>query len=464
MAVHRDERLARRRAIEALRNGVPNRDAVAMLGCNQPRAEEAFSALLAGAGDAGGPAGDALGMLVSGDFGSGKSHLLAHLERQALARGFVCSKVAISKETPLYDLGKVFRSAIENGRMPDRQGRLIEELGLVTDWRSRASADFLQWADAAASSGVLSRIFAASLLVYERLNDIELNGRIESFWAGDRIKVSEVKSGLASIGQKQSGSFRAPRAAELPPQRLRFAIELIKCAGYKGWVVLLDEMELIGSYSILQRGRSYAELARWMGKSVESYPGLVAVGTVTDDFASAVISPDGGKKDRDHVGPRLAKSRYAGIAALAEAGMRLLEQSCIPLNAPAEDDVNDTVDKLRKIYSEAYDWDAPRLEAKTGGAGTQARMRYKVRAAINEWDLLRLYPGSAPDTVVDEFHATYEEDADLERKSGDAAGAPDSGPLRLLRGLRSLAGGASRPASGRADKRVHSPASTRPRR
>lgn len=441
MAVHRDEKLAQRCAVEALRNGVPNRDAVALLGCNQPRAEAAFSALLAGAAEAGGPAGDARGMLVSGDFGAGKSHLLSHLERQALARGFVCSRVAISKETPLYDLGKVFRSAIENGRMPDRQGRLIEELGLVTDWRSRAAADFLQWADAAAAGGVLSRMFPASLLVYERLGDIELNGRIESFWAGDRLKISEVKSGLASIGQKQSGSFRAPRAAELPPQRLRFAIELIKCAGYKGWVVLLDELELVGSYSILQRGRSYAELARWMGKSVESYPGLVAVGTVTDDFASAVISPDGGKKDRDHVGPRLAKSRYAGIAALAEAGMRLLEQSCLPLNAPAEEDVNDTLDKLRKIYSEAYDWKAPRLAGRTGGAGVQTRMRYKVRAAINEWDLLRLYPGSAPDTVVDEFHATYEEDADLERKSGDDAGTPGSGPLRLLRELRSRARG-----------------------
>ena len=464
MTSHPDQRLAQRRAVEALRNGVPNRDAVEMLGCNQPRAEEAFSALLAGAEGAG-PAGDALGMLVSGDFGAGKSHLLSHLERQALARNFVCSRVAISKETPLYDMGKVFRSAIENGRMPDRRGRLIEELGLATDWRSRASADFFQWADAAASSGVLSRMFPASVLVYEKLNDVELNGKIESFWAGERLKVSELKSGLASIGQKQLRSFRAPRAGELPPQRLRFAIELIKCAGYKGWVVLLDELELVGSYSILQRGRSYAELARWMGKSVEdAYPGLVAVGTVTDDFASAVISPDGGKKDRDHVGPRLAKSRYAGIAALAEAGMRLLEQSCIPLNAPAEDDVNDMIDKLRKIYSEAYDWDAPRLAGRTGGAGIQVRMRYKVRAAINEWDLLRLYPGSAPDTVVDEFRTTYEEDVDLERKSGDAAGAPSSGPLRLLRELRSLAGGSSRTAAGRAAKGVDAPASTRPRR
>ena len=55
-------------------------------------------------------------MLISGDFGSGKSHLLTHLEQQALSQGFVCSKVAISKETLLYDLGKVLKSAVDNGR------------------------------------------------------------------------------------------------------------------------------------------------------------------------------------------------------------------------------------------------------------------------------------------------------------------------------------------------------------
>ncbi len=32
----------RRRALEALRNGVPNRDAVRVLGCEQPEVEERF--------------------------------------------------------------------------------------------------------------------------------------------------------------------------------------------------------------------------------------------------------------------------------------------------------------------------------------------------------------------------------------------------------------------------------------
>ncbi|MCY4625624.1 MAG: DUF2791 family P-loop domain-containing protein [Chloroflexi bacterium] len=364
---------------------------------------------------------NALGMLVSGDFGTGKSHLLTYLEHLALERGFVCSKVVISKETPLYDLSKVFKSAVDNGRMPDRKGRLIEELGQALAPRSEAYDALYVWAHDTPANG-LSQIFPASLRVHSDSRDLQLDSEVERFWGGDPILVSRVKGGLRQIRQLQSYSFRAPRVAELPPQRLRFTTELIKAAGYKGWVVLLDEIELVGSYSLLQRGRSYAELARWMGQAVtQKYPGLIVVGTVTADFATTVIDPSGQKRDRDNVGPRL-QARHEDIVPLAEAGMRLLERGGIPLSPPPDSHVQSTMDELRRIYSIAYDWNAPPLLAKSGGAGYQGRMRFKVRSAINEWDLIRVYPNSRPDIVGDDFRSSYTEDHDLETESKDNAG------------------------------------------
>ena len=416
--------VANRLALEALRSGVPNRAAVRLLGCNQPHVEERFNDMLNSATGIDGPAANAQGMLISGDFGSGKSHLLAHLEHLALEQNFVCSKVAISKETPLYDLGKVFLSAMENGRLPDRSGRLIEELGLTLNPDSREFASFFRWADEAAARGEISPIFPASLLIYERSGDLELNGEIETFWAGDKILKSRITAGLRQIDQLQNYRFRMPKAADLPPQRLRFALELIKGARYRGWVVLLDEIELVGSYSLLQRGRSYAEVARWMGEAAgETYPGLVMVGSVTEDFASAIISPDGSRKDHDYIRPKMeANQRYNIIAGRAETGMHMLERQCVPLRAPESDDVTATVEKLRSLYSDAYGWEAPAIDAKAGGAGIYGRMRYQVRRAINEWDLLRLRPDSRPETEVHEFTTSYEENRDLEAPAheGDA--------------------------------------------
>ena len=416
--------LSCRRALEALRNGVPNREAVQLLGCTQPQAEGQFQELLSRASDTTAPPTSALGMLVSGDFGTGKSHLLAHFEHRALSQGFVCSKVAISKETPLYDLGKVFKSAMDNGRILDRTGPLIEEIGLQLNPESEEYSNFFQWANSS-SSGV-HPIFPASLLVHERSNDLELNRTIEAFWAGERIKIGEVKNSLRQIGQLQSYSFRAPRAADLPAQRLRFATELIKGAGYRGWVILLDEIELVGQYSLLQRARSYAELSRWLGQTVgESYPGLVVVGTVTADYALANISPEAtSKKDRDYAGQRLRSRGDDSGAARAETAMRLLERECTPLSALSEADVNDTLNTLRYIYSSAYGCDAPAIETRGAAAGYQQRMRYRIRSAINEWDLLRLYPDSRPETEEREFRHRYVEDSDLEAGSeGDDAGA-----------------------------------------
>jgi hypothetical protein len=297
---------------------------------------------------------------------------------------------------------------------------MIEELLSAIDWKSERSARFFQWADAASTTGELSRIFPASLLVYERLGDSEINSRIESFWAGDRIKVADVNEGLRQIGQKKNYSFRAPRAADLPPQRLRFATALIRAVGYRGWVILLDEIEVVGYYSLLQRGRSYSELARWLAPAARDVcPGLIAAGTVIDAFHLDVISPDG-KQDCDYVRPKMEASRYADLAARAEAGMRLLDdRRCIPLEAPTDEDIRGTIEKLRGIYSEAYDWEAPAVTVTSGGPGTGDGMRYCVRASIMKWDLMRIYPGVRPETVDDRFRHTYKENTDLERASQD---------------------------------------------
>jgi hypothetical protein len=44
-------------------------------------------------------------------------------------------------------------------------------------------------------------------------------------------------------------------------------------------------------------------------------------------------------------------------------------------------------------------------------------MRQYVRAWINEWDLIRLDPGFAPETETVEIAMDYREDADLEGES-----------------------------------------------
>ena len=409
-------RLRNRRALEALRNGVPNGDVIAVLGCNQPAVQRDFDAMLSNTPDGGNGPHSRQSMLVAGDFGDGKSHLLGYLENHALAQNFVCSRVVISKETPLFNMEKVFKAAVENARAPDITGHMVEEVALKLDYNSEGYARFFEWANAPTSG--LHGIIPASLMVYERDNDLELLNDITSFWSGEKSSGASkiVRDGLKHINQVQSYHFRAPTLRELPPQRLRFVLELIKATGYRGWVILMDEIELVANYSILQRARSYAELARWMGQAEgENYPGLKVVGTMTADFASFVLDQ---KEDRDKAAPRLrARQRDEDniAAAHAEIGMRLIERGVRPLEEPDDQALSDLYESLRAIHSEAYEWDAPEINHEIGRSGRR-RIRSFVRRWINEWDLRRLYPESEPDIEETELHFRYEEDRDLEKE------------------------------------------------
>ena len=199
---------------------MPNEKAVEMLGCNQSQAENQFKELLSKAVDSDDPPPSSLGMLVSGDFGTGKSHLLSYLEHQALSQGFVCSKVTISKETPLYNMDKVFKSAIDHGRMPDRTGQLMEELGLKLEGSPEAYARFFQWANSEQNG--LHTIFPATLMVHERANDFELMSKIRAFWSGEKIRVPDVKDGLRQIGQLPNLPLQSPEGEGITPSTFTF--------------------------------------------------------------------------------------------------------------------------------------------------------------------------------------------------------------------------------------------------
>ena len=408
-----DSRLTSRRALEALRNGVPNGDAVAVLGCSQPEVEEEFTAMVDRVAGSGERPDSGLGTLVAGDFGTGKSHLLGYLETQALARNFVCSRVVVSKETPLFDMDKMFRAAVENGRVPGVTGQMVEEITQQLDYNSQSYADFFVWANR--ENNGLHRILPATLMVHEKDNDPDLLNEINRFWSGDRIQLKSVRDGLRHIGQSQAYQFRAPLLRDMPPQKFRFVLELIKAAGYEGWVVLVDEIELVANYSVLQRARSYAELTRWMGQAPEERcPGLVVVGTVTADFASFVLDD---KEDRDKAVPRLrARGRDADLlaAARAETGMRLLDRGITNLDEPDEAMLLGLYHQLKAIHAQAYGWEIPDIRHDVGrrGPGT---IRSYVRRWINEWDLRRLYPDSEPEIEETELTFSYEEDTTLEQ-------------------------------------------------
>jgi len=407
-----------RRAIEALRNGVPNRDAVTVLGCNQLEIEDKFRRQLECTRQAVVGDGKNEGLLVAGDFGSGKSHLLEYLMHLALEQNFVCSKIVISKETSLFDPTKLYRAAAESAIVPGKRGSAMTEIATALNPKESAYADFYQWMHQEA--GLNSR-FAATLFLYERMsNDPELSNRIIRFWSGDKIGSGEIKKYLKACREAVTYKIDNIPAKELALQRFKFAARLIVAAGYAGWVLLIDETELLAKYSLMQRAKSYAELARWMGKLDESnFAGLMVVFTIAHDFGEKIMVDI---NDLEKVPGRLRAKGTASdllLASQAERGMRLIQKEFDLLKGPDEGTLNQTYEKVLSIHAQAYNWSPPPVQSIEHLRSN--RMRQYIRGWITEWDLKRLDNSYRPEIEVEPLEQVYTEDKDLEVETEEAS-------------------------------------------
>jgi hypothetical protein len=411
--------VSHQRAMEALRSGVPNRDVVKVLGSHQPNLEGNFRRLLQQMSTQAPQGIPTKGLVIERGFGSGKSHLLKALQHVALEQNFVCSPIVISKETPFYNVATLFRSAINDALVPGKQGDALTEVAGDLNFQSPQYDELYDWVHRK-EQGCDSR-FAATLYLYERMiNDPELSHRMIRFWAGDPLSNGQLKKYLQGCAPEIPYIFDKLSVQDLAWHRFQFVSRLMMAAGYKGWILLIDEAEIIGRYSFKQRTKSYVEVARWLGALEDTVcPGISAIVALTDDFQSVVLD----EKQDTHKIEQLCQEAEGGdpanLAHAALRGIRLIEQESESLIRPYAPMVDTLYEQLRELHGSAYSWNPPPVSAVEKLSST--RMREYVRGWITEWDLRRLYPEAQLDIEIVDVVQTYEEDQELESAEVDEA-------------------------------------------
>ena len=400
-----------RTAIEALRAGVPNRAAVRLMGTDEPSLEQAFDEQLQTVWTDHARSRPVLG--IAGGFGAGKSHFLGYLAEVALAHGFVVSRVVVSKETPLSDPARVFEAAVRAAVLPDRHDDAIT--GALTILRqSREKMAVLEMAVEQAGDA-LAPVFSVLLFLLQRDTlPAAFARQIERFLAGGKIRGTDIRQALAAVGAERKFDLRLPAAAALQEQRIQFLTALLHAAGYAGWCLLFDEVELIGRYTPLRRALAYSWLATWLGlEGSRAYPGLVAAYAITDDFVTAVIEE---REDEGRLTERLRLKGREAEARLAATAMRHIAHTVRThrLRAPGLDELMRANQRLSEIYRDAYDWEPPATEPPERTA--TRTMRQYIKGWVTEWDMRRL-TGDVTRTVVEEMTANYTEDDDVSTPS-----------------------------------------------
>lgn len=398
-------------AIEALRAGVPNRAAIRMLGTVETAIEDRFTAAL----DAMWSDQPAPGQLFAGGFGTGKSHLLGYLREQALRRNVVVSWVTVSKETPLSQPGLMFAAAMRNAVVPGQPDDAVTA-ALAAVQRRQGQVQALElWASTPDAD--VAQVFAAVTHLLARNLPADLQHGIEAFLCGAKPPSTLVRKKLAELGARGMFDLTGTKAAELQLQRPKFMAQLIRHAGFAGWCLLIDEVELIGRYGPLQRASAYAELARWLGLGDGGIPGLHVTAAITEDFTRNVIND---RQDDEKLPERLRNKGLPRQAEMASAAMQAIrEAQAHQLAAPLEGDLHRHAATLRGCYAVAYNWQAP--APIMAARRTSLTMRHHVRGWITEWDMLRLQ-GTHAGVEVSEIDTDYSENADVSHPPTDDVG------------------------------------------
>ncbi len=401
-----NEKVHQLRAVESLRSGVPSRDVVRFFPPEQrdvaTKWENALEAVARGE--------RAPGLLLEGDFGTGKSHWLEHMKHLGREANFVSSTVVLNKETPLHDLAKLLRAAVESAVLPGRSAPALSEIAFT--YRADTAPGYTQLFEWVHGANRDPRL-ALTLLLFERTRDAEVRERVIAEWMGDAMTGSEFRVGLRESGMAGLSFPRERKDNFL--EKFEFLARFFQSAGYGGWVLLLDEAEMISKYSQRQRGRSYAHLAQLLGDSKNGVTGLVGAATITKDYAGQVLY--GRKNDMTTIPVKMENTRDEGLAGAAVAGMRLIERGGTDLRPLGKEAIERLFEQARELYSQVYDWAAPPLPNRREYSSSTS-MRQHLRWWINAWDLMRLY-GHEGETIVETVSVSYDEDSDLQMESPD---------------------------------------------
>jgi len=397
-----DGTISERRAIEALRAGVPNGDAVRALGSGQSEIIRLFEDKLENAASV--QASESTGFVISGTFGSGKSHLVEELHQRALAGNYVSSKVSISKETPLHLPQKMIQAVVGSMQARDKPEGLLLDMVLGYKSDRPAAHDLRAWCGTA-SSGV-SFIFRSLLDLRDAgIEDLEVVDLVARYFSGEAVPVTTIRQRIAEL--RLDLKTEAVPAAQRPWQTMRFLTRFCQVSGYRGWAIFLDEAELISKFPPLSRARAYEQLGRWLGlRPDHRLSGTAVVSTVVNDFAFEIL---GAKGDRWQARELLERGRrYADIggAPFADDAIEAID-SARYLTDMTSEQLRTAHDVLRESHGRAYSWSAPELDS---SFRRHQPMRLYVRRWINEWDLRRLYGSTSLKFEIEDLEVNLDED------------------------------------------------------
>lgn len=383
-----------RHIIEALRSGIPSRAVGQYFSEARPRIMREISERL----DTVSEQGKSSGMIISGKYGEGKTHLLNTVFNLAHSNNMVVSWLSLSKETPMDKLYLVYQKLIGNTYLPKRQQPgFMHELEKISS-NSPVANEMLLYAAKQLETDKLYYLFRSYLNTEDSDEKFLLQADLEGDFIAN-VPLKKIYKRIFNQTVKYNVNFTKTKHCR---DYFSFMGHLFTQMGYHGWVILIDETELMGRLGKKARLNAYRNMADFLlpEKCPESTFSIFALSA---SYAEDVIE---GKHEYENLAmiyPEAPEPAKTVLDMLSRAPQLL------PLT---RDEIHEILYKIQDFHGKAYEW-TPGLSIDSLTESTQSGgylLRTKIRAAIEFLDQLYQY-GKAGKTTINELgEEMYTED------------------------------------------------------
>ncbi|ATW24513.1 BREX system ATP-binding domain-containing protein [Candidatus Formimonas warabiya] len=388
------------RVIEALRSGVSSRAVGHYFSSARPELMEQISRRL----DRAKNTGASSGMVVSGKYGEGKTHLLNTVFNLAHSNNMVVSLLSLSKETPLDKLYLVYHKLVCNTYLPQRLQPGFQHVLQDITPNNPIAQDLLSFTGKHLDTDKLFFVFRSYLNVDDPDEKYLLLADLE----GDFINNTYLRQIYKRI-------FAQPVRFAVPFSKSRHTMDyftmlsrLFKLLGYNGWVILFDETELLGRLGKKARLTAYHNMASFLFP--EQYARLESTFTLFALGASYREDVIESKHDFDNLATAFV-DRAQREPAEKVLNHIITAPQLQPLN---EEEILAVLEQVQEFHSRAYDWQ-PNLDGRQILKASENRgylLRTRIRAAVEVLDQCYQY-GQAGDIRINDLGEPQYADEEL---------------------------------------------------
>ncbi|OGO77027.1 MAG: hypothetical protein A2Y23_03385 [Clostridiales bacterium GWB2_37_7] len=291
--------------------------------------------------------GNSMVKFVAGEYGSGKSFLMSSIKHMATADNFIVAKLQIDNGFRFNSLDVLYYSLMHNLYSMDSGSEITSFEFIFHKWlhtlqemenKEDAAAEILKVIN---SLNIYNKSFARAFLSYIRAQisgDRELASAAASWLTGEKNIPSALKIKFETIG-----SIDKTNSMDF----LKAFIKLISILGYKGLVILVDEMELVMSERSDIRRVSYENLRYIIdicGTSEIPHCMFVFAGT-----SELFENPEKGIKTYEALAQRLGNAIDKQNQSLTD-----IRQPIIRLHKFTREQLQSLTNRVVELYNAAY--------------------------------------------------------------------------------------------------------------